>query len=214
AAGPVAPENPMAIRGEPRQDTRLADSLLDAAGWPRSGGDTRSRGGQPLDFELLTVGSSDNAIEQLIQSDLAARGIRMRIRQVEGGAFLTNARAADKRFDALIAGVPGDLSLSYVSAMFESAQGGGSLDYAAFHRPILDAAFEKTRSASSDAARTQAWREVQQVLRDSVPVSWIYHSRGIQGISARLLGVTMDLRGELVSIARWSAAGPPGARAR
>jgi peptide/nickel transport system substrate-binding protein len=39
-----------------------------------------------------------------------------------------------------------------------------------------------------------------------VPVAWIYHSRGVQGISSRLQDVRMDLRGELVTVADWSIA--------
>jgi hypothetical protein len=53
---------------------------------------------------------------------------------------------------------------------------------------------------------------VQRQLDDSLPVVWLYHSRGVQGISARLAGVKMDLRGELVSISDWTVLGPPGYR--
>ena len=37
-----------------------------------------------------------------------------------------------------------------------------------------------------------------------MPVAWIYHSRGFQGISARLKNVVMDLRGEMATLrGRW-----------
>ena len=65
-----------------------------------------------FEFDLLTVGSGDNALEQLVQADLGARGIRVHIRQVELGTFLTQARAANKEFDVLVAGVPGDVALA------------------------------------------------------------------------------------------------------
>ena len=57
----------------------------------------------------------------------------MQIRPLELGAFLTQARAPTKTFDALITGIPGDVSLAFLSAMFESKQSGGALDYSAFH---------------------------------------------------------------------------------
>jgi peptide/nickel transport system substrate-binding protein len=172
----------------------------------------RARDGKPLAFELVTVGSADNAIEQLIQSDLQARGIRMNIRQMEGGAFLTTMRASPKTFDAAITGVSGDVSLAYLAAMYEGAQRGGSLDYAAYHNASLDAAFAATRSATTDAQRRDAWHAVQKQLTDSLPMIWVYHSRGVQGISARLGGVKMDLRGELVSLASWVPLGAAGMR--
>jgi peptide/nickel transport system substrate-binding protein len=166
----------------------------------------RIRNGRPFEFDLLTVGSGDNALEQLVQADLAARGVIVHIRQVELGTFLTQARARDKHFDALVTGIPGDVSLGYLSSMFETTQAGGALDYAGFHSPVLDSLFAKTRIARTDAERKSAWADVQRFLANEAPVAWIYHSRGLQGLSARLRNVTMDLRGELVTLSKWERA--------
>jgi peptide/nickel transport system substrate-binding protein len=214
AEGPVPPESPLAAGHAYRPDPAAADSLLEAAGWRRSANGIRERAGKMLAFELITVGSSDNAIEQLIQGDLSARGIRMTIRQMEGGAFLSALRATPKSFDAAITGVSGDVSLAYLAAMFETSRAGGTLDYADWHSPALDAAFAHARAATGDRTRKAAWTDAQRILDDSLPVIWIYHSRGVQGSSARLDGVTMDLRGEMVTVASWSARGAPGFRAR
>ncbi|HEU4630890.1 MAG TPA: peptide ABC transporter substrate-binding protein [Gemmatimonadaceae bacterium] len=208
AAGPVPPASPLYVPVQPRYDPHAADSLLDAAGWRRAPGERwRSRGGEPLAFELLTVGSGDNAAEQLIQADLAERGIRVEIRQREMGAFLDAARARPPRFDALIAGIPGDPSLAYLAAMYDSRAAGGALDYADFHTPTLDSLFARVSAAPDTAAVRRAWAAVQRELARELPAAWLYHSRGVQGLSARLHGVTMDLRGELATVARWSVAG-------
>jgi len=110
----------------------------------------------------------------------------------------------------LIAGVPGDVALSFVSAMFETRQQGGALDYTGFHSRELDSLFAAARGASDEPARIDAWRAAQRVLNDSMPVAWLYYSRGVQGVSARLRNVTMDLRGEMVSVSDWSI--EPGAK--
>lgn len=212
AAGPVPPESPLAEPGQPLRDTVRADSLLDAAGWTRGTNGLRARGGQKFAFDLLTVGSGDNALEQLVQADLALRGIRADIRQVELGTFLNAARAPSKAFDVLVAGVPGDVALSFLSAMFETRQRGGALDYAGFHDSALDSLFVAARNARDDPARVSAWRAAQQILNDSLPVAWLYHSRGVQGVSARLQNVTMDLRGEMVSVAGWTLGGASARR--
>jgi peptide/nickel transport system substrate-binding protein len=198
AGGPVPPESPLSLGAKPVLDTALADSLLNAAGRKRDAS------GRRFEFDLMTVGSGDNALEQLVQADLAQRGIRVNIRQVELGTFLTEARAANKRFDALVAGVPGDVSLSFLTSMFESRQAGGALDYSGFHEPALDALFTRARAAQTDQARIDAWRDAQRLLASEMPVAWIYHSRGLQGISARLQHVKMDLRGEMPTLAQWS----------
>jgi peptide/nickel transport system substrate-binding protein len=208
ASGPVPPDNPLALALRVAHDTARADSLLDAAGWRRGADGMRRRGGAVLAFTLATVGSGDNALEQLLQADFAARGIRMEIRQLEMGAFLTAARAPRKEFDALVAGIPGDLSLAYLAAMFDSPLAGGALDYAGYHTARLDARFARVRAAASAAALRDAWLDVQRELAAEVPVAWLYHARGVQGVSARLDGVRMDLRGELATLARWQPRAP------
>ena len=207
AAGPVPHDNPMALDAGPEHDPHRADSLLDAAGWRRGSNGFRARDGKPFAVQLITVGSGDNALEQLVQADLAERGIRLGIRQVELGRFLTEARAPRKEFDLLVAGIPGDLALSYVGAMFDSRQAGGALDYASFHTPLLDSSFARVREAHSANETRDAWLALQRQLARDLPVAWIYHSRGVQGISARLLDVRMDLRGELPTVASWRVAG-------
>ena len=206
AYGPAPPDNPLALAVSP-PNAASVDSLLDAAGWTRAPDGRRSRAGKPLTFSLLTVGSGDNAVEQLLQADLRAHGITLEISQLEFGAFLAEARANPKRFDALFTGIPGDLSLSYLAAMFDSKLSGGALDYAGFHTPELDAAFRRASDAQTHPELVAAWQEVQRRLDDATPVAWVYHSRGVQGVTARLDGVRMDLRGEMPTIAKWHLAG-------
>ncbi|MDQ3696617.1 MAG: peptide ABC transporter substrate-binding protein, partial [Gemmatimonadota bacterium] len=206
AGGPVPPTHPYGAPADSTRDASRADSLLDAAGWRRGPDGRRARQGRTFAMELLTVGSGDNAIEQLIQGDLGARGITVDIRQREMGAFLSEARAERRTFDALFTGIPGDLSLAYLSAMYDSRLAGGALDYAGYHTPRLDSLLERARTAQSDAAARAAWLAVQRELAAATPAAWVYHARGLQGMSRRLQGVKMDLRGEMTTIAEWHIA--------
>jgi len=203
ATGPVPPGHPYALPESARLDTARADSLLDAAGWRRDAAGMRARNGRILSFQLLTVGGADNAVEELLQADLAAIGIRMEIRQREMASFLAEARATPRRFDALFTGIPGDVSLSYLSAMYDSRQAGGALDYAGFHTVTLDSLLQRARTAPEGAVARDAWFAVQRELARDEPAAWVYHSRGVQGLSWRLHGVRMDLRGELVTLHDW-----------
>lgn len=206
AAHPLASAAP-----PPDPDPARANALLDSAGWRRDASagapGPRHRDGRELSIQLLTVGSADNAAEQLIQSDLARVGIRVDIRQRELASFLAEARATPRRFDALYTGIPGDLSLSYLSAMFDSRYAHGALDYSGYHEPRLDSLLAAARSAPDSLAQAR-WGLVEGALAAAMPVAWVYHARGVQGASRRLEGVTMDLRGELTTLASWSVRAP------
>ncbi len=202
ANGPVGYSHPW-FQSAGRPSAAQADSLLDAAGWRVSGDGPRRRGTEQLGFTLLSVGSGDNAIEQLIQADLRSHGVMVEIRQLELGAFLTLARQSPKQFDALFTGIGGDLSLSHLAAMFDGRLAGSALDYAGFHTPRLDFLFAQVTRAGTDAELAGAWRSIQAELSREVPVSWIYHARGVQGLSRRLQAVRMDLRGEMATLVEW-----------
>jgi peptide/nickel transport system substrate-binding protein len=210
AEGPVSGSHPW-FAPTTRPTTAEADSLLDAAGWRSSGSGPRRRGEVLLAFTLLSVGSGDNALEQLMQADLRRHGITVEIRQMELGAFLTVARQSPRQFEALFTGIGGDLSLSHLASMFEGRLAGGALDYSGYHTRELDSLFALVAAADSDEDLSAAWQQVQVTLAADVPVSWIYHARGVQGLSRRLQQVRMDLRGEMATLVEWRlASSAPG----
>jgi peptide/nickel transport system substrate-binding protein len=126
-------------------------------------------------FELLTVGSGEAPLEQMVQARLAAAGFQVVIRQLELSAFLARVHGPGRDFDAAVLGVPGDLSLGYL-------------------RPLAGLA---GMAAPEDPAAAQ------RMFADSMPVAFLYHARGLQGMNRRVLGVRMDLRGELPTVHDW-----------
>jgi peptide/nickel transport system substrate-binding protein len=138
----------------------------------------RLLGGRRISFELLAVGSGEAALEQMIQARLAAVGFDVAIRQLELTAFLARVSAARHDFTAAVLGTPGDLGLGYLTTL---------ADLTGLRAP-------------ADPARAQRW------FRDSLPVAFLYHTRGVQGMNRRVTGVRMDLRGELPTIAAWRTA--------
>ena len=203
ADGPVPPSHPLAVPvPHVPFDRPWARALLDSLGWRTGAGGIRRRGGRPLAFTILTVGSSDNSLEQMIQADLRAVGADVGIRQLELGAFLATAQAPARDYDALVTGLSGDLDLGYLSSLFDSRRLAEPLQYAQYRNPAVDAALE----ASDFAA-------VQRIVARDLPITFLYHARGVQGMTRRLRGVRMDLRGELATLQRWHLA-PAGGGGR
>ncbi len=126
-------------------------------------------------FELLTAGSGEGTLEQLVQAQLARAGFDVRIRQLELSTFLARLYGPARDFDAAILGIPGDLGLGYLRPLAELAGVPPGPDVAATLR----------------------------VLADSLPVTFLYHARGVQGANRRVQGVRMDLRGELATVHDW-----------
>jgi peptide/nickel transport system substrate-binding protein len=128
-----------------------------------------------LRFEMLTVGSGEAALEQMLQSQLAAIGVRVDIRQLELSTYLERVEGSSHNFEAAVLGVAGDLGFGHL----------GRIVTLAGMRP----------SGNS--------RDIVRLLEDSVPAVFLYHARGVQGINRRVQGITMDLRGELVTLGQW-----------
>ena len=164
ATGPVPPGVPGAL---PPPDVPFAP---DSA--------RRLVGGAPVRFELLTVGSGEAALEQLLQARLAAVGFRVAIRQLELSAFLDRVYGPRHDFDAAVMGVPGDIGLGHLAPLLALTGMPGATDPAV----------------------------LQRTFADSMPVAFLYHGRGLQGITRRLRNVAMDVRGELVTAAQWRIA--------
>jgi peptide/nickel transport system substrate-binding protein len=137
--------------------------------------------GRHIEFEMLTVGSGEAALEQMIQARLAAVGITARIRQLELAAFLDRTYGPRHEFDAAVLGVPGDAGLGYLAPL---------------------AALAGVTVPGDPVA-------AQHIFADEVPVAFLYHARGLQGMNRRLTGVRMDLRGELPTVHDWSVEAVP-----
>lgn len=160
----------------------LVDGYVYGYGTPATGPVPPRLTGQPAvfhretaDFELLTVGSGEGLLEQMVQAQLARAGFRVRIRQLELSAFLDRLYGPAHDFDAAILGIPGDLGLGYLGPL--------------------------AALAGLTAPRDPAAAE--RMFADSMPVAFLYHARGIQGMNRRVHGVRMDLRGELVTVHDW-----------
>jgi peptide/nickel transport system substrate-binding protein len=161
AAGPVPPAAPGYLPIPVRQASASSRTL-----------DGRIR------FELLTVGSGEAALEQMLQARLRSAGFDVIIRQLELSAFLSRVYGPAHDFDAAVLGIPGDLSLGYLGPL---------------------AALAGVPAPPDPAA-------AQRMFADSLPVAFLYHPRGLQGMNRRMQGVTMDLRGELPTVQQWRVA--------
>ena len=135
---------------------------------------------QPLRFELLTVGSGEAALEQMVQAQLARRRVRRR-------------RSGSSSCPRSSPGCTGRRTTSTPPcSAFRATSGSAIL------RPLAEL-------AGLDGARPIPRRR-SGCFADSMPVAFLYHARGVQGMNRRVQGVRMDLRGELPTVHDWRVA--------
>ena len=127
------------------------------------------------EFDLLTVGSGEAPLEQMIQARLNAVGFNVHIRQLENSAFQDRVSGARHDFSAAVMGIPGDPGFGFLPRI-------GELTGIRVPADLHDA---------------------QRVLAEQLPVVWLYHARGVQGMNQRVQGVQMDVRGEFPSVTAW-----------
>jgi peptide/nickel transport system substrate-binding protein len=154
----------------------IVDGVLFGYGTPAAALPPADRPTVLRDFELLTVGSGEAALEQLIQAQLTRAGMKMRIRQLELSTFLDRVQGPSPDFDAAVMGISGDFAQGYL------------------HQVLATSGL---RSVGGEG-------RLDAVIRDSIPASFLYQARGVQGMNRRVQGVRMDLRGELVTLHDWS----------
>ena len=162
ARGPVPPGIPGYV--PPSETTIPPDSAR------------RVLGGREVSFELLTVGSGEAALEQMIQAQLARVGITVTIRQLELTAFLDRVNSRRPDFEAAVLGTTGDMGLGHMRTL---------ADLAGISIPVNPAA-------------------AQGIFTDSSLAAFLYHARGVQGVNRRVDRVRMDIRGELPSVSEWT----------
>jgi peptide/nickel transport system substrate-binding protein len=142
--------------------------------------------GRTVAVELLTVGSGEAPLEQMIQAQLTAVGFAVSIRQLELSAFLDRVYGPAKEFDVAVMGIPGDLGLGYLE-------------------PLIALTGPDTPAPGEDSQR---WFE-----RTAAAV-FLYHARGVSGRNRRVRHVRMDLRGELPTLSQWDASEPDEEQSR
>ncbi|HLZ46280.1 MAG TPA: ABC transporter substrate-binding protein [Gemmatimonadales bacterium] len=131
--------------------------------------------GSPPAFELLSVGSGEAPLEQMLQARLAAVGFRVTIRQLELSTFLDRVNGTRHDFTAAVMGITGDPGLGYLQSL----------------------------PARTGLPLPADPRDAQRVLAEQRPVVWLYHARGVQAMNSRIRAVRMDMRGELATVAVW-----------
>ncbi|HUH12396.1 MAG TPA: ABC transporter substrate-binding protein [Longimicrobiales bacterium] len=208
AVGPVAPEHWAAHPDlEPLPFTPdSARALLAAAGIENRDADPwlELPGGGEMEIELTIPSGvpSNQAIAQIVQSDLADIGVRVEIRVLDPSSYFATFAAPPRDFDAAVVGLSAPLDLN-LRDPFHSGRQDAALQMAGYANPEVDSLLDAVAAARTREQAGPALHRVQEILLAEQPWSILYYYPDLFVVAERLRGVQMDLRGALVGVGEW-----------
>lgn len=207
ATGPIPPWHPLAPDLQPLPYAPdSAAAIFESLGWSDSDGDgIRERAGTPLEFQLLTAGTSPLLadVAQIVQAQLARVGVRVQPLLLEWQTVLGRHRARD--FDAVLTNWVLDNFRVDPRPLFHSSQAAreGSANRSSYADPLADSLMEVGVTLTDEGEARRVWSRLTELLQRDQPVTFLFWNEDLAGVTNELTGVRMDARGELVTLPRW-----------
>lgn len=186
------------------QDVARAKALLTAAGFADTDGDGMlEKDGKPFAFSILTNQGNQQRIltATVIQSQLKAVGIDVRIRTVEWAAFIKEF-VNKGRFDALILGwtITQDPDIYEV---WHSSKAGKGLNFTKYQNAEVDALLEQARATPDMQKRKALYDRLQEVLADEQPYCFLFVPYALPVVQSRFQGIEPALAGIMYNFEKW-----------
>ena len=184
-AYPVPPTSPFfdPALPQPKRDVAQARALL-------------AQAGVKLPFVVqLTVINNPEAVQvaEVMQSMVAEAGFELKLSTME---FVSTLNAADKGdYTAWTVGWTGrpDVDGNLRDLLYT----GAGTNYVGYKNPALDTLLDQGRSTADMATRMAAYRKIYALLRDDLPIIYLYNARWNFGMSAKVEGFVPNPDGML-----------------
>jgi peptide/nickel transport system substrate-binding protein len=185
--------------------------LLAAAGLRDRNGDgtLEQPNGTPWTLELKVPANNALArdMAELIRADLQNVGVKVKVRLIDNATLLEDITSSSRNFDAALMAWQNDVRLNFRD-MFHSAALAGPFQFASYRNPEVDRLIDQASTEPSIERATPLWHRFQKVLSDDQPWTFLYEYPEIAIVNERVHGVKMDIRGALVSVAKWYVGAP------
>jgi len=206
AVGPVGPwhwafdatDEPIAFSPD------SARAALLAAGWADVDGDgILERDGQDFEFELFAAPRDKwRDIATAVQANLRDVGIRMAIEIREPAAIGPLVFSPDRRYDALLLGWSRDVPLDD-RELWACERIEQPFQFTSYCNPALDAVLDSMQVVSDRGVLDMLVDRYNEIMAWDQPYTFLYYADHIVAARVELRDVTMDSRGDWVSIVSW-----------
>ncbi len=187
-------------------DPAKAKAMLAEAGWRDRNGDgiLEDAANRPFAFTILTNQGNDQRVKAatIIQSQLAAIGIKAEIRTVEWASFIKEF--VDKgNFDALILGWTITQDPDAFDVWHGSRAVPGGLNFVGYKNPEADALLERGRRTMDQAERKKIYDAFQKLLHRDQPYLFLFAPYALPILSSRFQNVAAAPAGITYNFIKW-----------
>ncbi len=189
-------------------DPEEARRLLGAAGFADSDGDgVLDRAGKPFRFELMT--NANNRVRSdalvIIQEQLRRVGVAAILRTLEMQTM--TARNFEHDFDATLSAWAVDTTLD-LHTYFHSDSIDGGYNFGSYSNPEVDSLIEVARRVERVEEGAPPLRQVQRILHQEQPYTFLWEPRRIAAAHRRLAVVEPNALSTYYNLSRWWIRGP------
>ena len=138
----------------------------------------------------LTIWTNDNVtrtqIAQIIQANLKEVGIDLKIEVLEWGSYLQRSALGEHSIllGGWVAGTSDADIVLYPLVHSASAGGGGNKSF--YSNKIVDEYIEEGRKTSKIEDRKKAYKEVQTIIAEDLPIIPLFYKSDIIGVSKKV----------------------------
>ncbi len=172
-------------------DLAAARALLAEAGWEDHNGDgVLDREGQRFAFTILTNQGNEvrRQVAELIQQQLKALGIEVKIRIIEWSVFV-HEFIDKRRFEAVLLGWNLSRDPDLYDIFHSSKTKEGEYNFVGYKSPEVDRLLAQGRRTFDKDARRRIYQEVHRRLYEDQPYLFLYVADALPVVSARFRNV-------------------------
>ena len=184
----LTPQGDPSIKPFP-YDPAAAEKLLDEAGFTKRGDQLVSPDGMPFTFKLTYPSKSADArrMVSFIRDACVPAGILVQPDPAEWSIMLK--RIDDRNYDAITLGWTGGIEFDAYQIFDSSQIAGTGDDFVQYKNPACDAAIEQARATVDEAKRMPLWHQVQKILHEDQPYTFLVVSHELAFVVDRLHNV-------------------------
>ncbi len=186
-------------------DPNEARRLLDEAGWVDRDGDgvRENEDGVRLSIEMKY--NEGNQVRQdvgeIMQAQLGQIGVELQPTVVEISTLIEQMTTS-RDFDAVTIGWVTELKVDDTD-LFSSNRSEEPWAFSGTNNPELDRILATLQTVVDREEALPLWQEYQEVLNDEHPYTFLFYPQRLAGVSGRMNGVEMDVRGDWLSAKDW-----------